>query len=100
MEKQIVIMGMVTLLLVNGISGCTQLFFGNDGSSNTVDPIVHRAEPYISKIDVKNVTLRAYANSIIRNYSANNKEAQINAIYRDVVENYNYVSDPTGTEFI
>ena len=104
MKKQLMIFSMVTLLLVIGFSGCTQQQSGNnlpnDGSSNTVDPVVQRAEPYISKIDTSNITLRSYANSIIKNCPPNNKETQVNAIYRYIVENYNYVSDPRGVEFI
>jgi hypothetical protein len=97
---------LITLMVVGvGVfSGCTQQQSRNnppnDDSSKTVDPVIQRAEPYISKIDMNNITLRTYANSIIRECLPNDKEAQINAIYRYVVENYNYVSDPRNTEFI
>jgi hypothetical protein len=99
MKKQLMILGVVTLLLITGFSGCTQKQSGKS-SSNTADPVIQRAEPYISKIDTSNVTLRSYANSIIKDYPPNNKEAQVNAIYRYIVENYNYVSDPRQSEFI
>ncbi|MDH7517697.1 MAG: transglutaminase-like domain-containing protein [Candidatus Thermoplasmatota archaeon] len=66
-----------------------------------IDPIIQRAEPYINKIVTNNITLRSYANSIIRDSClSGDKECQINAVYRYVVENYNYISDPTGTELI
>jgi len=91
MKKQLVIIGIVALLV--SVSGCTQL-------QTMVDPVVQRAEPYISKIVSNDITLRSYANSIIKDCPPNNKEAQINAIYRYIVENYNYLSDPTDVELI
>jgi len=105
MKKQLVIIGIVAILVSVGLSGCTleqsRNKSPNGGSSNsTLDPVIQRAEPYISKIDTENVTLRTYANAMIRECPPNDKEAQVNAIYRYVVENYNYVSDPRQSEFI
>jgi hypothetical protein len=93
MKKKLLIVGLITCIVCVGMSGCTQL-------QNTLDPVVRRADPYISKIDTSNIDLRAYANSIIKDSPPNDKEAQINAIYRYIVENYNYLSDPTGVELI
>ena len=62
------------------------------------DPVVEKAEPYISKIVRNNTELRNYANSIIGNCSS--REGQVNAIYRHIVENYEYISDPEGVELI
>lgn len=58
-----------------------------------IDPIVQRAEPYIEKIVTNDSELRAYANSIISDCDSEDRECQINAIYRHIVENYNCVND-------
>jgi len=99
MKKQLVVVGIIVILLTVGLSGCNEIydFFQQQ---NIVDPVIQRAEPYISKIDTINIALRTYANSIIKECPPNNKEAQINAIYRHIVENYNYLSDPTDVELI
>ncbi|MCX6666165.1 MAG: transglutaminase-like domain-containing protein [Euryarchaeota archaeon] len=44
--------------------------------------------------------LRAYANSIVKNCSSYDEECRINAIYQHVIENYNYLSDPSYREYI
>ncbi len=91
MKKQLIIVSIIILIV--SIGGCTQL-------QNIFDPVVRRAEPYISKIDTNNIELRSYANLIIKDCPTNNKESQINAIYRYIVENYDYLSDPTDVELI
>jgi hypothetical protein len=80
------------------VSGCT-ILESNNGLFN-FDPVIQRADPYISKIVTNDITLRTYANSIIRESSSDDKESKINAIYRHIVENYNYLSDPEGVELI
>lgn len=82
----------ITLISLILMSGCI--------NRNQSDIILERAEPYIAKIDFNNIEMRAYANSVIRNCSSSDEECQINAIYRHVVENFNYVSDPLDEEFI
>ena len=64
------------------------------------DPVVQRAEPYISKIVFDDVSLRTQAASIVRGCPSGDKECQINKLYRYVIENYNYYSDPRRIEFI
>jgi len=59
-----------------------------------------RSEPYVSKIALQDVGLRQLAASIVQSYPAGDKEAQVNAIYRYVVENFNYYADPRYGEFI
>ena len=65
-----------------------------------IDPIVQRAEPYIEKIVTDDAELRDYANSLITDCGSEDRECQINAIYRYIVENYNYVSAPMDVESI
>ena len=64
------------------------------------DPVVQRAEPYICKIVFEDVSLRTQAASIVRGCPSGDKECQINKLYRYVVENYDYYSDPRSREFI
>lgn len=86
------------LIIIQFFSGC--LTFENPLDETSTDSIIQRAEPYISKIVQNDIELRAYANSIIGSCSTNDKECQINAIYRHIVENYNYLSDPKDIELI
>ncbi|MCK5261595.1 MAG: hypothetical protein KAJ44_05400 [Thermoplasmatales archaeon] len=58
-----------------------------------IDPIVQKAEPYIEKIVTDDAELRDYANSLITDCDSEDRECQINAIYRHIVENYNCVND-------
>ncbi len=58
-----------------------------------IDPTVQRAEPYIEKIVTDDAELRDYANSLITDCGSEDRECQINAIYRHIVENYNCVND-------
>jgi transglutaminase-like putative cysteine protease len=87
---------LITIFLIINFSGCTQLedLFGLG------DPVLRRAEPYINKIIYEDENITDYALSIIKNCSTNNKECQITAIYRHIVENYEYVSDPGDKELI
>ena len=64
------------------------------------DPVVQRAEPCISKIVFDDINLRAQAASIASGCPSGDKECQINKLYRYVVENYDYYSDPRSSEFI
>jgi hypothetical protein len=64
------------------------------------DPIVTRAQPYLNEINLNDVELRAQAVSIVSGCPAEDKECQVNMIYRYVVENYKYYSDPRTGEFI
>jgi len=94
LQKKIISFIAVLLCFFLLFSGCTNFLF-----NRTTDRIVQQATPYIQKIVMNNLTLRIYANSLIRNCSSD-KECQISALYRSIVEHYNYVSDPTGKELI
>jgi hypothetical protein len=83
-------------LLLCMCTGCTFL----EENLGFLDPVVRRADPYISKIVVNDVDFRAYANAIIKRCPSTDKECKINAIYRHVVENYTYISDPIDEELI
>ncbi|MBU0496840.1 MAG: transglutaminase-like domain-containing protein [Candidatus Thermoplasmatota archaeon] len=95
MNNKIWLFRIAVLLLLVGLSGCNEVIKVID-----TDPVIERANPYLDKIVMNDIDLRAYANSIIGECSTNNKECQVNAIYRHLVENYNYVSDPEGVELI
>ncbi|UCF11913.1 MAG: hypothetical protein JSW06_07675 [Thermoplasmatales archaeon] len=58
-----------------------------------IDPIVQKAEPYIEKIVTDDTELRNYANSLIINCDSEDRECQVNAIYRHIVENFNCIND-------
>jgi len=53
-----------------------------------IDPIVQKAEPYIEKIVTDDLDLRDYANSLITGCDSDNRECQVNAIYRHILESY------------
>ncbi len=72
----------------------------NDSGANNeivyyddIDPIVQKAEPYIEKIVTDDTELRDYANSIITDCDSEDRECQVNAIYRHIVENFNCIND-------
>ena len=91
--KKIIIV--IILLLSVIFNGCID-FFNNINE----DPIILRAKPYIEKIETNNTYLREYAYSIIDNDTTNSKEGYINAIYRHIVENFQYKEDPVDFELI
>lgn len=90
----------VSAIIIAGIMLDVIKFEKNDYEKYYIDPVIQEAEPYINKIVSNDIELRAYANSIIGDCPANDKECQINAIYRHVVEQYNYLSDPADIELI
>jgi len=66
----------------------------------TSDPVVQRAEPYLDTIIFEDIHLRKQAASITSECPSGDKECQINKIYRYIIENYSYYSDPRSSEFI
>ena len=95
MKKPNLLSFLIIILLTILLCGCLDFIENFD-----LDPTVTRANPYIKKIIFNDINLRAYANSIIKDCKSNDIECQINSIYRYIVENYNYISDPIGTELI
>jgi hypothetical protein len=53
-----------------------------------VDPIIQQALPYLQKINSNNNDLQDYAQGIISGCSPNNKECQLTALYRYIIQNY------------
>ncbi len=64
------------------------------------DPIIEKAELYLSKIVLEDMNLRTLASSITYSCRSGDKECQLNKIYRYVVDTHNYYSDPRRSEFI
>lgn len=94
------VLGLIIVSIVL-ISGCIQEENPLESSiSVNSDPIIQNAEPYINEVVFDDVNLRAQAASIVAGGESGDKEYQINALYRYVVENFNYYSDPRSREFI
>lgn len=93
MHKMINFLLLISVVLI----GCSQYI--QEFVSET-DPVVQDAEPYISKIVFEDSYLRKLATWIVSKCPYGDKECQINEIYRYIVENYNYYSDPRQTEYI
>ena len=64
------------------------------------NPIIQEAEPYIEEIVYDDIELRSLASSVTKGCSSGNKECQLNKVYRYIIDNYNYYSDPRSREFI
>lgn len=64
------------------------------------DPVIQRAEPYLNEIVFDDINLRKQAASIVSGCPSGDKECQVNTLYRHVVENYDYYSDPRSRELI
>ena len=64
------------------------------------DPVIERAKPYLSEIVLEDAVLRTQAASITSECPSGNKNCQLNKLYRYIVENYNYYSDPRAKEYI
>ncbi len=56
--------------------------------------------PYLAKVCVPNRYLRLKAGRIVRDCPDGDRECMVNAIYRYIVENYRYRSDPRPDDFI
>jgi len=83
------------LILVLSLSGC----FENISNFN-IDPTIMRANPYLKEIKVDDSYLKDYALSIIKDCNTTNHACVVNQIYRHIVENYQYISDPEDEEVI
>ncbi len=58
------------------------------------------ATPYISRIEPENLELRRLAASVTSGCPSGDRECQISMLYRYMVENYTYYSDPRSRELI
>jgi len=95
MRKQYTIFAII-LLLVLSLHGCIDLQHAFD----FIDPTLRRADPYISKIEFDDAQLQTYALSLLNISRLSDKEYVITTLYRHIVENYSYISDPEGVERI
>ena len=59
---------------------------------------VRLAKPYIEKIVLDDAELTELAEGIVQGYP--DREGQVNAIYRYIVEDFTYIADPEDTESI
>ena len=109
-RQNILAFGLMIVLIISTvfISGCLQEESPVKAPTTTppaeteviTDPVIQRAEPYISKVVFDDINLRTQAASIVRGCPSGDKECQINKLYRYAVENYDYYSDPRSREFI
>lgn len=95
--KKIIFLLLILTLCIIGCSNYDNYNY-NESSLISSDPILERSEPYLSKIVSNDIKLRTLASSKTSN--CYNTECKVNSIYRWVVENYNYHSDPRITELI
>lgn len=99
---QLICIILISIIAIASLSGCIEFAKSvQDSMYYNTDPIIKRAEPYTDKIVFENVTMRAMAASIANGApSSGDKEYKINKVYRYVVDNYAYYSDPRSREFI
>ncbi len=97
MKKQNTLFAVILIICTLIISGCIE---GETLSNVMGDPVVRRAEPYINEIIFEDMTLRAQASSIVSECPSGDKECQINKLYRFVIDDFSYYSDPRKEEFI
>ncbi len=89
----------VGLIIVAIIFGFLWGYFG-DRLKGTIDPAIKEANPYIDAIVFEDINLRSTASSIVSGCYSGNKECQVSKIYRYVIDNYDYYSDPRSRELI
>jgi hypothetical protein len=97
MKKQNTWIAVILIIYTLIISGCIE----KETLSNLMgDPIVRRAEPYLNEIIFEDMTLRAQSSSIVSECPSGDRECQINKLYRFVIDDFSYYSDPRKEEFI
>ncbi len=58
------------------------------------------AEPYLAKLTLQDAKLRELAAAIVAGCPFNDKECQVNELYRFLVENFRYYADPRKGEYV
>lgn len=97
MKKQNTGFAVILIICTLIISGCIE----EETLSNVMgDPVVIRAKPYLNEIIFEDMTLRAQSSSIVSECPSGDMECQINKIYRFVIDDFSYYSDPRKEEFI
>ena len=89
------IVSFVILFSLLSTSGCFESISNFD-----FDNVVRRANPYLNKIEVDNESLQKYALAIIQECQTQELACFLNQIYRHIVENFEYISDPEDEEVI
>ena len=84
------------ILVILPFQGCID--FGD--TFDIIDPVVRRANPYISKIVFDDPQLQSYALSILNQSLLSDREYIITMLYRHIIENFDYISDPDDEELI
>ncbi|MEK6917167.1 MAG: transglutaminase-like domain-containing protein, partial [Nanoarchaeota archaeon] len=87
----------IVLLIVGGIFYILNNF--DFSRKISLDPEAIRATPYIKEIVYDDIELRQFTASVTKG-CAGDKECQVNKVFRYVVDNYEYYSDPAGKEGI
>ncbi|MCK4736216.1 MAG: transglutaminase domain-containing protein, partial [Methanophagales archaeon] len=102
-RKKCLAFGLMIVLVTSivFISGCVQEDSPLESLTDIIsDPVIQEVEPCISEVVFDDVNLRKQAASIVSGCPSGDKECQVNRIYRYVVENFDYYSDPRSREFI
>jgi hypothetical protein len=84
------------LVLCTYSSGCIE----SSDLSSFFDKELRRAQPYIEKVVFDDPDLLSYALTLCKNCSFADTEEIINTLYRHIVEEYTYFSDPDEEELI
>ena len=93
---QFVFIVVIVLLSLLPLHGCIDL----DDAFNLIDPVLRRADPYISKIELDDLQLQTYALSLLNASLLSDREYVITRIYRHIIETYEYIPDPEDEELI
>jgi hypothetical protein len=87
---------LIGFLLLIPFQGCIDF----DDISDFIDPVLRRADPYISKIVFNDPYLQNYALALLNQSLLNDREYVITMVYRHIIENFKYISDPEDEEVI
>lgn len=96
MKQQLSSICIILLLMIVSMQGCIDL----GDMFNFIDPVLRQADPYISKIDFDDPALHSYGLAIVNASLLFDKEYLITAVYRHIVETFDYISDPNDKELI
>ena len=66
----------------------------------TLNPRIKESEKYFNEIIYEDIELRSFATSMTDGCFSGDKECQLNSIYKYIVNNFKYYSDPRSREFI
>jgi hypothetical protein len=90
------IITVITILILPVLSGCIDF----SDTLSFFDKELRRAEPYIEKVLFNDDEVLMYALEICQNCTFTDNEQIITTVYRHIVEEYSYISDPEDNELI